>query len=59
MFLSTSGNSAETSLPSVMAIMVFWMDSFLDQHEIVSSLSAEPRVYTFRMHIGSLLALAK
>ncbi|KAI6748343.1 hypothetical protein HG530_015623 [Fusarium avenaceum] len=27
MFLSTSGKSADTSLPNVMAMMVFWMDS--------------------------------
>lgn len=28
MFFKTSGNKAETSLPSVMAMMVFWIDSF-------------------------------
>ena len=28
MFLRTSGNKAETSLPSVMAMMVFCIDSF-------------------------------
>jgi hypothetical protein len=29
MFLSTSGNSADTSLPKVIEWMVFWMASFL------------------------------
>lgn len=28
MFFKTSGNKADTSLPSVMAMMVFWIDSF-------------------------------
>jgi hypothetical protein len=30
MFFSTSGNSADTSLPKVMDMMVFWMASLLD-----------------------------
>jgi hypothetical protein len=29
MFFKTSGNSADTSLPKVMAMMVFWIASFL------------------------------
>lgn len=29
MFLRTSGNSAETSLPKVMDMIVFWIASFL------------------------------
>jgi hypothetical protein len=33
MFLSTSGKRADTSLPSVMAMMVFCIASFLDKYQ--------------------------
>lgn len=32
-FLSTSGKSEDTSLPRVMAMIVFWIDSFLEKSE--------------------------
>lgn len=52
MFLSTSGNSADTSLPKVMDMMVFWMASFLSWSQHVKSLwGSGGCALTVRMHI--------
>lgn len=52
MFFSTSGNRADTSLPSVIAMIVFCIDSFLNQFSAFSQRSPD-RSSTFRMHIGT------
>ncbi len=53
MFLRTSGNSADTSLPSVIAIMVFCIDSFL-HNELEKLSSGEVVVLPF---VGILRAV--
>ena len=56
MFLRTSGNSADTSLPKVMAIMVFCMDSFLKHNEhVVRHILRNGFESTFHMHTASCI----
>lgn len=56
MFLRTSGKSADTSLPNVMAMIVFCIDSFLKHYEhLVRRIMRKGFESTFHMHTANCI----
>jgi hypothetical protein len=57
MFLRTSGNKADTSFPKVIAMMVFWMDSFRSYAYCETSPALSSNVSPFLGGVNALFTL--